>query len=198
MSARRREAIVERPEGLEYRAEFVTEDEERQLLATVEALDFHDVVMRGQTARRTVRHFGFDYDYEGWGLTETDPLPAEFGWLQARCAEFAGVRPDELAQTLVSRYPPGAGIGWHRDAPMFGLKVVGVSLRSACRMRLRRDAGGELRVFELELPPRSAYVLGGKARSAWQHTIPPTKDLRYSITFRTLRRPGAPSRRAER
>lgn len=162
----RREAIIERPEGLEYRPEFVTADEERQLLEAIEALDFHEVVMRGQTARRTVRHFGFDYDYEGWGLTETDPLPGELGWLQARCSELAGVGLDELAQTLVSRYPPGAGIGWHRDAPMFGAKIVGVSLRSACRMRLRRDAGGELRAFELELASRSAYVLGGKARSA--------------------------------
>ena len=28
----------------------------------------------------------------------------------------------------------------------------------------------------------------GEARSSWQHDIPPTKSLRYSITFRTLRR----------
>ncbi|MDP9022354.1 MAG: alpha-ketoglutarate-dependent dioxygenase AlkB, partial [Actinomycetota bacterium] len=43
-------------------------------------------------------------------------------------------------------------------------------------------------VFDLELPPRSAYLLSGPARSAWQHSIPPVKDLRYSITFRTVRR----------
>jgi alkylated DNA repair dioxygenase AlkB len=30
-------------------------------------------------------------------------------------------------------------------------------------------------------------VLAGAARTAWQHSIPPTKELRYSITFRTLR-----------
>jgi DNA oxidative demethylase len=42
-------------------------------------------------------------------------------------------------------------------------------------------------VWEVELEPRSGYVLGGAARSSWQHSIPATKDLRYSITFRTLR-----------
>jgi len=44
------------------------------------------------------------------------------------------------------------------------------------------------RQFEVELAPRSGYVLAGPARTAWQHHVPPTKSLRYSITFRTLRR----------
>jgi alkylated DNA repair protein (DNA oxidative demethylase) len=43
-------------------------------------------------------------------------------------------------------------------------------------------------VWELTLEPRSGYVLAGEARRSWQHSIPPAKELRYSITFRTLRR----------
>ena len=39
----------------------------------------------------------------------------------------------------------------------------------------------------LELQPRSAYCMQGDARWRWQHSIAPTKALRYSITFRTLR-----------
>jgi alkylated DNA repair dioxygenase AlkB len=39
----------------------------------------------------------------------------------------------------------------------------------------------------IELAPRSAYVLDGEVRRAWQHTIPPAKSERYSITFRTMR-----------
>jgi alkylated DNA repair dioxygenase AlkB len=100
-----------------------------------------------------------------------------------------------LAQTLVTRYPPGATIGWHRDAPVFGPVVVGVSLRSACLLRLQRRVGEERRVHEVELAPRSAYLLGGRARSAWQHSVPPVAALRYSITFRTVRHGrGAPPR----
>ena len=41
-------------------------------------------------------------------------------------------------------------------------------------------------VLSLELAPRSAYILRGDARWRWQHSIPATKALRYSITFRTL------------
>ena len=87
----------------------------------------------------------------------------------------------------MQRYPPGSTIGWHRDAPAFGI-VVGVSLGSACRFRFRRGPAGSREVFTLELPPRSAYVLAGEARTAWQRSVPPTPGLRYSITFRTLRR----------
>jgi alkylated DNA repair protein (DNA oxidative demethylase) len=158
-------------------------------VAVLEMLDFREFSMRGQTALRTVRHYGYDYGYESWDLVPGDPLPAEFMWVRERAAEVAEVPPDDLAQALVTRYPEGAGIGWHRDAPMFGPKIVGVSLLSPRRMRFQRKIGGTRRIWDLELEPRSAYVLAGKSRSAWQHSIPAAKSLRYSITFRTLREP---------
>ena len=176
------------PPGLVYRPSFITPAEEGQVLGVVEAIEFHGVTMRGQTSRRLVRHFGLDYRYESWELVPTDPLPHELVWLRDRCAALMGGEQDELVQTLVSKYPPGATIGWHRDAPMFGPKVVGVSLAAPCRMRFQRGVSGSRQVTELTLEPRSAYVLSGAARSAWQHSIPPTKSLRYSLTFRTLRR----------
>ena len=135
----------------------------------------------GIAGNRTAR---IDYDNPG-AVTEAEPIP---DWLQPvreRCAHLSRTEPDELAEALVQRYPPGATIGWHRDAPQFG-KVVGVSLGSACRLRLRPVRGERRDVVELELEPRSAYVFSGHARWQWQHSIPPTKALRYSITFRTL------------
>jgi alkylated DNA repair dioxygenase AlkB len=144
--------------------------------------------MRGYVSRRTVRHFGYDYDYTAWTVTPTDPLPSELEWLRERCAQLASVQAGELAQILVQKYPAGAGIGWHRDAPMFG-KVVGVSLLSACRMRFQKGTGAARQVAAIELAPRSAYVLDGSVRNQWQHSIPATKADRYSITFRTLRNP---------
>ena len=89
---------------------------------------------------------------------------------------------------LVSRYPAGAGIGWHRDAPTFGSRIAGVALASPCRMRFQRTSGGTRSTAAVELPPRSAYLLSGKARWSWQHSIPAAKELRYSVTFRTLKR----------
>jgi len=110
------------------------------------------------------------------------------GSLRDRCAALMERDPQDLVQVLVSRYPAGAGIRWHRDAPTFGSRIVGVSLRAPCRMRFQRTVRGVRSVAELELAPRSAYLLSGKARWSWQHSIPATCDLRYSVTFRTLRR----------
>ena len=145
--------------------------------------------MRGQTARRTVRHFGLDYDYESGELVPADPLPEPLVFVRDRCASLMEREPEDLVQILVSRYPEGAGIGWHRDAPMFGSQVAGVSLLAPCRMRFQRTTKEHGReTAAIELAPRSAYVLAGKARWSWQHSIPATKALRYSITFRTLKR----------
>ena len=181
-------AESELPEGLVYREGFIDADEERRLLALFETMDFRAVTMRGQTARRTVRHYGLDYDYESGELVAADPLPAEMTSLRDRCAALMEREPEDLVQILVSRYPEGAGIGWHRDAPMFGSRIAGVSLRAPCRMRFQRTVAGERSVAAVELAPRSAYLLAGKARWSWQHSIPATKDLRYSVTFRTLKR----------
>jgi alkylated DNA repair dioxygenase AlkB len=182
--------VAEEPAGLLYVAAFVTDDEERDLVASLEALDFDEVRMRGQAALRTVHHFGFRYEYEGWRLVEADPLPEALTWLRDRAGELAGVGPQELTEVLVTRYPQGAGIGWHRDAPLFGPKVVGVSLLAPCRMRFQQRAAGVRKLHQLELAPRSAYVLAGAARRSWQHSIPATPALRYSVTFRTVIRTG--------
>jgi alkylated DNA repair protein (DNA oxidative demethylase) len=180
--------VPELPEGLLYQEDFVTADEEARLLETLAVMDFRSVEMRGQVARRTVRHFGLDYEYESGELVPADPLPDDMAWLRERCAALMERAPEDLVQVLVSRYPAGAGIGWHRDAPMFGSRIAGVSLLAPCRMRFQRTVGGVRSTAALELAPRSAYLLTGKARWSWQHSIPATKALRYSITFRTLKR----------
>jgi alkylated DNA repair protein (DNA oxidative demethylase) len=177
----------ERPEGLVYVPDFLTEAEERELLEHVRAVAFSEIKMRGQVARRRTAHFGWLYGYESWQVEPGPPMPDFLLPLRTRCAELMEEAPERLVEALVSEYTPGATIGWHRDAPMFGPKVVGVSLQSACRMRFQRGKDEERRTFALELAPRSAYVLSSAARGAWQHSIPAVKETRYSITFRTLR-----------
>jgi alkylated DNA repair dioxygenase AlkB len=184
--------VTEEPRaGLVYRPELISAAEERELLERLERLDFEEIRMHGVVAKRTARHFGVAYDYERRAPVEAaDPVPEWLEPLRERAAELVGVEAAELAEVLVQRYPPGAQIGWHRDAPAFGT-VVGVSLLSAARLRFRRDKGGVRHEFELVVEQRSGYVLAGEARNAWKHHIPPTKELRYSITFRTLRRPSS-------
>lgn len=177
---------MERPPGFTYISDFLTTDEERELLGAVEVLPFHEVVMRGQAARRTVIHFGWDYDYEGWKIHPTTPPPPFLRALADRAAGVADVPAEALEQFLVARYPAGATIGWHRDAPMFGSPVIGISIGAPCTMRFRRKAGEKSVALPLER--RSLYVLDGAARTQWQHSIPPVKELRYSISMRVLRK----------
>jgi alkylated DNA repair dioxygenase AlkB len=150
--------------------------------------------MRGVTARRRVVHFGWDYGYDAWTLTPAAPLPAALEPLRTQAAGLAGCAPAALEQVLVAQYPAGAGIGWHRDAPMFGPVVVGFSFGAAVVMRFRRRTPEGSTIYRQPLAPGSAYVLAGAARATWQHGIASTPGLRWSVTFRTLRRrpPAAP------
>ncbi|HEY0416686.1 MAG TPA: alpha-ketoglutarate-dependent dioxygenase AlkB [Gaiellaceae bacterium] len=161
------------PAGLVYRPDFLAFDEEGALLELLDALEFEPIVMRGVTARRTALRYG-------------DEVPNWLAPLRDRGAALAGLEPQALAQALVQRYPPGAPIGWHRDYATYDA-VVGISLGADARMRFRRgDAQSEIL-----LERRSAYVLAGEARWEWEHHVPPVKELRYSVTFRSVRRRSA-------
>jgi DNA oxidative demethylase len=133
----------ELPAGLVYLPDFVTDEEEAALVEELDRLEFDEIRMRGRTAKRTVRHFGVDYDYDRASVSATEPLPESFDWLRDRAATLVERTPDELAEVLVTRYPPGAGIGWHRDAPMFG-EVIGISQppRAACASGAARGRNG--------------------------------------------------------
>lgn len=180
------------PEGFSYRGNFITAEEERELARQIEAIEFALFEMRGVVAKRRVAFYGQSYD-EG----PARPIPEFLFAARARCAEWAGIEPDAFAMALINEYRPGAPIGWHRDAPQYGI-VAGISLLSACRMKLRPYvAPGVLArapsraprktTHELTLEPRSGYLIAGKARSHFEHSIPAVETLRYSITFRTLR-----------
>ena len=177
------------PEGFLYRPDFLSGDEERALVEAIRGVAFGEVRMHGVTARRRVAHFGWLYGYESWKVAPGPPPPEWLLETRARLAALAGVEAESLAEALITEYPPGAGIGWHRDAPVFGI-VAAVSLAGAGRLRFQRGEAGERQTAEITLAPRSAYVLAGPARSEWRHGIPPGSELRYSVTFRTLRRRG--------
>ncbi len=165
--------------------ELIDEAEERRLLEGFDGLDFRPVVIRGRTSLRTAAHFGLRYGYETRRLTPGEPMPPLLLPLRERAAVLAGVESEALVQALVQRYPEGATIGWHRDSPPFD-RIVGISLLGTARLRFRRGRVREWETWSVDAVPRSAYMLAGAARSEWQHSIPPAKELRYSVTFRDL------------
>ena len=180
------------PDGFVYRDDFLSPEEERVLLDAIASVAFDRFAMRGVVARRRGKFYGQAYDE-----IPSAEMPEFLLPLRAKLAAWANQRPDAFAMALINEYPRGATIGWHRDAPQYDI-TAGVSLRSSCRMKLRpyvspRDlAGAEHKpprktTHEIQLEPRSGYLITGLARSGYEHSIPATEALRYSITFRTLR-----------
>ena len=176
------------PPGFHYRGDFVTEGDEQQLLSAIAGVAFSAFEMRGVVARRRVAFFGESYDRATAG-----PLPPFLLPMRAAVARWAGLDDEAFAMALINEYRPGAPIGWHRDAPQYEI-VAGISLLSACRMRFRPyrapsepATARRSATHEIALQRRSAYLMTGESRQAYEHHIPPVAHLRYSVTFRTLR-----------
>ena len=172
--------------GLEFRADFIAAAEEQALIAAIDSIDLAPFRFQGWTGKRLTASFGWRYDFDNASFGETEPIPEWLQPLRAQAEGFAGLAEGALVQALVTRYDPGAGIGWHRDRPVFG-HVIGISLGEAAVLRFRRrrsDRGFER--FAAPLPPRSAYHLSGEARHVWEHSIAPMAAPRWSITFRSL------------
>ncbi len=187
MAIRRRKRILEPPQGLVYVPDFISATEELQLLKNFEEMEFYDFVLQGQAAKRKVHHFGFRYEFYSQNVEQIEEFPTWLKEIRDRAAPFAGLKSESIEQALVAKYDAGAGIGWHRDAPAFGPTVVGISLATDDVMRFRRTLSDSFEHYKQPLARRSLYILSGPARSIWQHSLAPVKELRYSITFRTVK-----------
>jgi alkylated DNA repair dioxygenase AlkB len=159
---------------------------EQTLLREIEMLPFKPFEFHGFLGNRRIVSFGWRYDYAGRALKASDPMPDFLLPLRDIAADFANLPADRFQQALVTEYAQGAGIGWHRDKPMFE-DVVAFSLAGSCTLRLRHKDGAGWTRFSQTVAPRSAYLLRGPARFDWEHSIPPLGQLRYSITLRTFR-----------
>jgi alkylated DNA repair dioxygenase AlkB len=147
--------------GLAYVEDYITREEELELLAAIDGEPWLDDWQR----RRQV--YGLSY---GAKSSDAPPLPH---WLSSLTARVVRDRwlDDEIVNAVINEYLPGQGIGLHRDYPAFGPTVVAVSLGTACVLELvDPSAPGAVKRF-LDVRPRSLWVLGGQARSRWQHGI---------------------------
>ena len=171
--------------GLRYQENVIAEAEERALLERLGALELSPFRFHGWLGNRKTQSFGWRYDFEDASFVPAEPIP---DWLQPpreSAAAFGGMQPDDFVHVLLARYDPGAGIGWHRDRDVFE-NVVGISLGTPATLRFRQRTTRGFRCANIEVPPRSAYLLSGEARHDWEHSISPGENLRFSITFRTL------------
>ncbi|WP_261295581.1 alpha-ketoglutarate-dependent dioxygenase AlkB [Sphingomonas hylomeconis] len=192
------------PAGLTYADAILDPAEERALLVRLADVPVTPFKFQGWLGKRETASYGWRYDFADASFGPTEPIPDFLLPLRARAAAFAGLAEEDLVQAMVTRYDPGAGIGWHRDRPVFE-HVIGISLANPATLRLRRRTADGFERAHLPLPPRSIYRLSGAVRHAWEHSIAAMDVPRWSITFRTLsdkglkelaRRSGGPDRPA--
>ena len=186
------------PEGFLYIPNFLSLNDQASLLHELQALNYEHDVFRGRKLKRGYAQFGYSYETTSRRLTVAPPIPP---FLQAaiRRATFfvpelresiiqkptTSYYPTDIlfTQCIVTHYPPGAGIGWHTDAPLFGGSVIGVSLAGEARLQFRPNSYKEV-TYEVKVSPGSLYLLQGVVRWNYQHQLVPVKAERYSITFR--------------
>lgn len=187
MAAQQQEMFdIYRPRGIRLLEDFLSPGEEADAIRVIDSLDLQPFQFQGWTGHRRTTSYGWHYDFAGGGLAPAPPPPPWLEPLRARAEIFAALPAGAIVQALLIHYPAGAGIGWHRDRPVFE-DVLGISLGAPATLRLRRRTGP--RAFEraeLPLPPRSLYLLAGEARHQWEHSIAAMAAPRWSITFRTL------------
>jgi alkylated DNA repair dioxygenase AlkB len=176
------------PQGFRYVENFISLDEERELLHALQNIPLHTFIFQGFEAKRKVASFGYDYSFDNRRLSRGKDIPDSFNWLIARVADFVKIQPDRVQELLLTEYPVGAVINWHRDAFPFEL-IAGISLAADCVFKLRpheKEKQNRKSVISVPVRRRSLYVMEGEARLQWQHSIAPVKDVRYSITLRTV------------
>jgi alkylated DNA repair dioxygenase AlkB len=177
------------PAGFVYRQDFISPDAEVLLLEEIARLPLQESRYREWTAKRRIVSFGGQYDFSHSRMNPSAPIPPFLHPLRNQLGQWAAIDPALFTQANVTEYRAGTQLGWHRDLPDFEI-VAGVSLQGVARMRFRPypPAVNARAACAIDLQPRSAYLIRDIARWKWQHAISPTKELRYSLTFRTLRK----------
>jgi alkylated DNA repair dioxygenase AlkB len=177
------------PPGFLYERNFITREEEQDLLQNIRAqVSVRNSQYHEYTARRKSAHFGLKWNYDSEVLDDAEPAPQFLQEVAAKVARRFGLPLEHFPHVLVIEYPPGAPMGWHRDAPPFAV-IYGISLGSACQFGLRPNTEAlrtKENMLKFDVEPRSLYMMSGESRSQWQHSVWPVKETRYSITLRTM------------
>ena len=170
------------PEGFLFVSDFLSTREQMDLLRELAEMNYEHDTFRGQLLKRGYAQFGYAYVSIGRRLEPVADLPLSLIAVAAKALPHCPA-DTTFNQCIVTHYPPGAGIGWHTDAPKFGECIVGVSVSGSGRLQFRPNGTDEA-LFEVEASAGSMYVMRGPARWAYQHQVLPVRSERHSLTFR--------------
>lgn len=174
--------------------DFITEEEERALVQTIDEADQWSTELS-----RRVQHYGWRYDYKSRQIDSAaylGPLPEWARKLGCRLVENDHV-PNLPDQVIVNEYVGNQGITAHVDSNAFADGVAMISLLETWEMEFSKGRRKLMRRLER----RSAAVLLGDARYKWKHSIRKRKSepadeksgrkrvprgRRISLTFRKV------------
>jgi len=168
------------PEGFVYVHDFISVEEEQELVHLIQSIPLHSFMFQGHEARRKVASFGYNYNFEQRALTKGNPIPSEFKSLVRSVEQKLSLPENSFAELLVTEYPLGSVINWHRDAMPFEI-IAGVSLLSDCVFKLRpydTEKRSRKSTISLQVDRRSLYMMSESARYEWQHSTAPVKAVR--------------------
>jgi len=186
-----KKASVERVPGLIYVPDFLSESQERQIVAAID-----DGPWRKDLKRR-VQHYGWRYDYKAREIDMSmrlGQLP-EWAMLLAERLKSEGHLPHLADQVIVNEYVGKQGISRHTDCiPCFDDGIAMLSLLESWEMIFRDDGiDSPIKVHQV-LEQRSVTIMAGEVRYHWTHEIPSRltepgglrRHRRISVTFRKV------------
>jgi hypothetical protein len=175
------------PPGLTYRAEFVTPREELELVAAIRTLPLAEARYKAFTGKRRISELRLELRLRHEPARTGAPDPG-FPPPAARGGRGVGRCPGDRVPACPDRGVPRgdpARLAPRRAALRRRRRRVARRLvpSPAAPVSLAGTADGET----ARAGARAALGLRAPRRGAprWQHTISPTKALRYSITFRS-------------
>lgn len=180
--------------GLHYIPDFITPEEQIQLVTAVDAAPWRNDL------KRRVQHYGYVYDYRAKTVLPEHylgPLPE---WLQKIAdrlfAQTDGKFSETPVQAIVNEYRPNQGISWHYDSLAFGPEIATLSLLEPWHMEFHPRYDRERTFGEKDslLETGSCLIMTGPSRYKWFHSIPRlnkeknghVRGRRLSLTFRTI------------
>lgn len=169
--------------GLKIIENFITPEEEQQLLEQINQEDWNNSL-----SRRT-QHYGYEYSYSVKNqATKTKDIPK---WMNSILKRIEQETNFAFNQVIINEYQPGQGIANHIDSPtLFDEIIVSLSLGSDIVMDFTKD---DCKIEKL-LKRDSIFILSNDARYGWKHGIAKRKNdngvkrgIRVSLTFRKMR-----------
>ena len=162
-----RDQPTSEPTGFIYRPAFISQAEETELLAAIDAAEW------STDLSRRVQHYGWRYDYTKRRIDNSMRIGALPTWAQELAQKLVNeeLMKDLPDQVIVNEYRGKQGIAPHIDEPnSFTGQVATISLLETWAMVFRRR--GTKEKIEKPLERRSIAVFTGEARYKWTHEIP--------------------------